>query len=258
MRSASILRSYPTPVALAAVLLAVALSVLHSGCASEPRFAEGSSSVQNTTYTRSPAKQATPTPPGAHIAPVPPMPQVDLKEPVAGLPAGAIPSGPHRPWRYIVIHHSATDTGGAAEFHKQHLKQGWDELGYHFVIGNGTDTRNGAVEVGPRWTKQKHGAHAKTPDNRFNEYGIGICLVGNFDNGTPSPQQMQTLTNLVASLMQRYRIPASAVIGHQDAGQATACPGTQLERQIVAIRRSAAQAIAARNGNREVTASVTP
>ena len=28
--------------------------------------------------------------------------------------------------------------------------KGWDELGYHFVIGNGTDTRDGQVEVGSR------------------------------------------------------------------------------------------------------------
>ena len=61
----------------------------------------------------------------------------------------------------------------------------WDELGYHFVIGNGTHTGDGQVEVGSRWGKQKHGAHCKTPDNYYNDHGIGICLVGNFENSNP-------------------------------------------------------------------------
>ena len=42
-----------------------------------------------------------------------------------------------RQWRYVVLHHSATDSGSAAEFDKLHRRRGWDELGYHFVITNG-------------------------------------------------------------------------------------------------------------------------
>ena len=114
------------------------------------------------------------------------------------------------------------------------------------MIGNGTDTRDGAVEIGPRWIKQKHGAHAKTPDNRFNDYGIGICVVGNFENGRPSQKQMQSLTALVSQLMQRYNIPANRVMGHDDTGRVTACPGRNLELQLAGIRRAALQQIAAR------------
>ena len=98
--------------------------------------------------------------------------------PMTGVPVTWIPPVAPRQWKWIVIHHSATTTGGAAEFDKMHKAKGWDELGYDFVIGNGSDTGNGQIEVGPRWTKQKIGAHAKSSDNRFNEYGIGICLVG--------------------------------------------------------------------------------
>jgi hypothetical protein len=46
------------------------------------------------------------------------------------------------------------------------------------VIGNGTDTANGAVESARGGRGRSGGAHAKTADNRFNEHGIGICLVG--------------------------------------------------------------------------------
>ena len=87
-----------------------------------------------------------------------------------------------RAWRHVVIHHSASSKGNAATFdtfHRTH--RGWDELGYHFVIDNGRGGPDGRVEIGPRWTKQKHGAHTgQTPDNEYNEHGIGICLVGDF------------------------------------------------------------------------------
>ncbi|HHT9113865.1 MAG TPA: hypothetical protein ACFYD0_11140, partial [Candidatus Wunengus sp. YC65] len=54
-----------------------------------------------------------------------------------------------RDWRYIVVHHSATSSGNAAEFDKYHRrKKGWENgLGYHFVIGNGNGTPDGKIEI---------------------------------------------------------------------------------------------------------------
>jgi hypothetical protein len=155
------------------------------------------------------------------------------------------------PWKYIVIHHSATPTGGAAAFDRMHRQKGWDELGYHFVIGNGSDTRDGAVEVGSRWPKQKHGAHAKTPDNEFNKFGIGICLVGNFDNDRLSAAQRQSLAKLVGYLMKTYNISASNVIAHGDT-KATDCPGRNVH--IAEVRRWAAQYVADSGGRNETLA----
>ena len=118
-------------------------------------------------------------------------------------------------WTTIVIHHSATAAGGAAEFDRYHRKaNGWDELGYHFVIGNGTLTPDGYVEVGSRWHKQKHGAHCKTPGNYFNEHGIGVCLVGDFTRSRPTARQLASLQRLVSFLMDRCNIPASRVTTH--------------------------------------------
>jgi len=155
-----------------------------------------------------------------------------------GVPQDWIPVAPANTWRWIVIHHSATPTGSAAIFDREHKSKGWDELGYHFVVGNGTFTRDGQIEVGPRWPKQKWGAHAKTPDEQFNNYGIGICLVGNFDMDRPSPAQMQAVAKLTAYLMQTYHIPASHVIGHCDT-KPTDCPGRHVS--VVEIRRLASQ-----------------
>jgi N-acetyl-anhydromuramyl-L-alanine amidase AmpD len=135
------------------------------------------------------------------------------------------PDGPERPWRYIVIHHSATPTGSADEFDRVHRALGWDELGYHFVIGNGTGSGNGEVEVGSRWSKQKHGAHARVAGHpEYNDVGIGICLVGNFDMTVPTEAQMASLARLVRYLADRYGIPRSRIYGHGQL-KATDCPG---------------------------------
>jgi len=100
-------------------------------------------------------------------------------------------------------------------------------MGYHFVIGNGTDTANGQIEVGPRWYEQKHGAHTRVPGdvtNEYNEHGIGICLVGDFDHGPPSRAQMQSLIYLTKGLLAYTHLPPSAVHFHRDF-KSTDCPG---------------------------------
>ncbi|RJP41155.1 MAG: N-acetylmuramoyl-L-alanine amidase [Phycisphaerales bacterium] len=136
------------------------------------------------------------------------------------------PGGISGRWREIIIHHSATTRGGAAAFDRYHREaNGWDELGYHFVIGNGTETADGAIEVGSRWTSQKHGAHCKTPDNYFNDHGIGICLVGNFQNGAPSAAQLASLNRLVAFLMRTTGIDRNHIRTHAEVTGKTACPG---------------------------------
>jgi hypothetical protein len=172
----------------------------------------------------------------APVAPAPSaLPPVAIPMPPQGhadVPAEWIPPVPANHWRWIVIHHSATPAGSAAVFDREHRNKGWDELGYHFVIGNGTLTGDGLVEVGPRWPKQKYGAHAKTPTQEYNQFGIGICLVGNFDLESPTPAQMKSLAKLTAYLMQTYHIPASHVIGHCDT-KPTDCPGRNVHVALI-------------------------
>jgi N-acetylmuramoyl-L-alanine amidase len=155
-----------------------------------------------------------------------------------------IPFAAARPWRWIVIHHSDTKTGSAAAFDRYHKDvHHWDELGYDFVIGNGAGSGDGQVEVGPRWSKQKIGAHAGVRE--YNEFGIGICLVGDFDITRPTPAQLRSLTQLTAWLMATYHIPASHVIGHKDA-KSTNCPGKYMD--LPWLRTMASRSIAAQSG----------
>ena len=132
-----------------------------------------------------------------------------------------------RHWKYIVIHHSATNNGNAATIDAAHKARGWKGLGYDFVINNGTGKGDGVVEVGFRWRQQMEGAHCGgTPGNEYNEAGIGICLVGDFTDHMPSRSQLASLNRLVCYLMDTYHISASNVIGHREAPNAhTECPG---------------------------------
>jgi hypothetical protein len=141
------------------------------------------------------------------------------------------PSGIEKGWTAIVIHHSATENGNAAIFDRMHREHNhWDGVGYDFVIGNGTDSGDGEIEVTFRWRRQIPGAHCGgTPGNWANKDGIGICLVGNFDRTTPTAQQMQALVRLVRFLQKRYDIPESRIYGHNSTpgARVTNCPGVK-------------------------------
>jgi len=218
-------------------LLVFILAAMLTGCQQD-----GSGGPANPQSLEKPRIRETITPPALRPPDVRAKP--NKPSPQASLPPGWAPRGPARPWKYIVIHHSATPVGGARRIDGWHRDKGWDELGYHFVVGNGTDTADGQIEVGGRWGKQKWGAHAKTADNRYNDYGIGICIVGNFDLRRPSPQQTRQAAKLVAYLMKTYRIPAANVIGHRDT-KPTECPGKYMN--LADLKRTAVQMLADKN-----------
>lgn len=139
------------------------------------------------------------------------------------------PANVEKEWTAIVIHHSATEKGNAAIFDKWHKENNhWEGIGYDFVIGNGTDSGDGQVEVTFRWQRQIPGAHCGgTPKNWANEEGIGICLVGDFSRTNPTERQMQSLVKLIRFLQQQYEIPKSRIYGHRTTPGAriTECPG---------------------------------
>lgn len=147
----------------------------------------------------------------------------------AGEQARAEPRSPApRQWKTIVLHHSATE-GATVEaidaVHRQRTdSQGrpWLGIAYHFVIGNGEGMPDGAVEPTFRWRQQLHGAHAGTREH--NDHGIGICLVGNFDQHPPTPRQLEAARTLIARLQAEHDISPSGVLAHGEL-VATKCPG---------------------------------
>ena len=131
-------------------------------------------------------------------------------------------------WKHIVVHHSAIERGNAAVYHRAHLQRGMENgLAYHFVIGNGIDSGDGEIEIGPRWIKQLNGGHVRNAV--YNQQGIGICLVGNLQNHPPTPKQWTALTTLIDWLRSSAPLGAKPdVTVHRWVDRNhTVCPGSK-------------------------------
>ncbi len=123
----------------------------------------------------------------------------------------------------IIIHHSASSFGCAQIIRNWHVQgNGWKDIGYHFVIGNGrmhgdhyVSSFDGMVEPGRPLTQQ--GAHVKG----YNKESIGICMVG---NGKFTNEQFFSLLNLVDEMSNMFNIPVDKIFNHSDFSN-KACPG---------------------------------
>ncbi|NOZ21708.1 MAG: N-acetylmuramoyl-L-alanine amidase [Planctomycetes bacterium] len=156
------------------------------------------------------------------------------------------PDTPIRPWRTIVIHHSATESGNAALFDKYHREKMHMEngLAYHFVIGNGKGSGDGEIEVSPRWIRQLQGGHVDREE--VNELGIGIALVGDFTKSSPTPKQIESLLGLLRELQADFDIPTERIFGHREINsKPTICPGKFLSMDEIRAKLRAGAAVAA-------------
>ncbi len=108
----------------------------------------------------------------------------------------------HR-WRYIVIHNSGTRQGSAKAFDYYHLhvRKMPNGLAYQFVIGNGSSSGDGEIEIGNRWRRQVNGGHVHS--DYLNNIALGICLVGDFNRDKPTKRQIDALEELTRYLRMR-------------------------------------------------------
>jgi hypothetical protein len=106
-------------------------------------------------------------------------------------------------WQFIVVHNSGTRQGNARvfDYYHRHVRHMQNGLAYHFVIGNGSSTGNGQIEVGDRWRRQINGGHVHS--DYLNNIALGICLVGDFNHSQPTSAQLQSCEELVRYLRQR-------------------------------------------------------
>lgn len=120
----------------------------------------------------------------------------------------------------LVIHCSATKANvdenitlpgediGAREIRRWHQRQGYSDIGYHYVI-----RRDGRVEIGR--PLERAGAHVKG----HNATSVGICLVGGLDErgraeNNFEPAQWVSLRELLKDLLRRF--PGAEILGHRD------------------------------------------
>lgn len=106
-------------------------------------------------------------------------------------------------WRYTVVHNSGTRQGSAKAFEHYHrnVRKMQNGLAYHFVIGNGTSTGDGAIEIGGRWRRQINGGHVHS--DYLNNIALGICLVGDYNRDVPTKRQLEALDELIRYLRKR-------------------------------------------------------
>ncbi len=128
-------------------------------------------------------------------------------------------------WQRIVVHHSAIKYGNVKKYDAAHRQRGMQNgLAYHFLIGNGIDSGDGEIEIGPRWTKQLLGGHVKS--HQLNLSAIGICLIGNFEETYPSQKQLAAFTQLMDWLQRDVLKKKTQFAGHRELkGEQTVCPG---------------------------------
>ncbi len=133
-------------------------------------------------------------------------------------------------WKWITVHHSAMPVSTKVHENQtvghqavravqaSHMSsRGYGDVGYHFLVDPA-----GRVYEGRSLKWQ--GAHAKGKNNVGN---IGICLLGNFENGPPTRQAQAALHGLVGSLRSGFAIGATRVVGHSH-WTSTKCPGRHL------------------------------
>jgi hypothetical protein len=134
-------------------------------------------------------------------------------------------------WRYIVVHNSGTKQGNAKAFDFYHTKvrRMSNGLAYHFVIGNGTTSGDGEIEIGARWDRQINGGHVHS--DYLNNIALGICLVGDFNQQKPTEKQLAALDELIRYLRLRVgKIDGTSVVvkAHKEINPPrwpTDCPG---------------------------------
>ncbi|XP_060586611.1 peptidoglycan recognition protein 1-like [Ruditapes philippinarum] len=127
------------------------------------------------------------------------------------------------PVKYVFIHHGAIGscytkascTRMVKGYQNYHMaNNGWSDIGYSFVVGE-----DGNVYEARGWDAV--GAHT----NGYNDVGLGICVIGNFENRKPNEAALNAIKQLIACGFHNGKLsPVYSLLGHRDV-RSTSCPG---------------------------------
>ena len=125
-----------------------------------------------------------------------------------------------------MLHHSATwDSKEIKDFDAikaGHLAIGDRDVGYHWVI----EYADGKLQT--YQGRQESDSAAACPGYNFN--AIHICIVGNFDESTPTEEEYRAVASECRDIMTRW--PITEICGHRDK-YPTACPGANFDVDYV-------------------------
>lgn len=111
---------------------------------------------------------------------------------------------------------------------RQHRGQGWDAIGYNFVIFQPYGRlRRARVFEGRGWDRLPAAQKGR------NTGTLAVCVVGNLNNERP---RLSTLWRLVGIGRRAYKRGVRHLRGHRDFG-GTQCPGDNLYPKLGWIRK---------------------
>ena len=120
----------------------------------------------------------------------------------------------------IIVHCSANTEGSVlrqADIRAWHLRKGWKDCGYHFVIPT-----DGTIETGR--PIEQPGAHCKN----HNRHSIGVCYIGGLapDGKTLKDTRTHAQREALRTLLQQLhaQFPKALILGHRDLDPRKACP----------------------------------
>lgn len=122
--------------------------------------------------------------------------------------------------KFIAVHHSQRKIDSVKRIKDLHIKiNKWEDIGYHWLIDKKGKLYEGRLE-------KFIGAHVLG----HNKNSLGICLIGNFDEETPTKKQMQTLIKFLKEKIKKFKIPVKNILGHREfSGVKKTCPGKFLD-----------------------------
>lgn len=126
---------------------------------------------------------------------------------------------------HIVLHHTGAEEKNAEQVKAYHIRKGWQDVGYNYVI-----ERSGKLVKGRSLSIP--GAHTRA--DAMNRKSIGIALIGNFEVRGPNDEQIDTLVTLLRELMDEHDLPIKNILPHNKVkGAKTLCPGRHFPLQRI-------------------------